>query len=93
VYKIFRKKKQWGTQGHVPENYRKQPLESQREMEETSGAGKSIGVCERKCTLQDSKRDEVTGEWRRLHNEELNDLYSSPNIIRVINSRFGWRGM
>jgi hypothetical protein len=29
-------------------------------------------------------RDEVTGEWRRLHNEELNDLYSSLNIIRVI---------
>jgi len=33
------------------------------------------------------RRDEVTGEWRRLHNEELNDLYSSPNIVRVIKSR------
>jgi hypothetical protein len=33
------------------------------------------------------KRDEVTGEWRRLHKEELNELYSSPNIIRVIKSR------
>jgi hypothetical protein len=30
------------------------------------------------------KRNEATGEWRRLHKEELNDLYSSPNIIRVI---------
>ena len=30
------------------------------------------------------KRDEVTGEWRKLHNEELSDLYSSPNIGRVI---------
>jgi len=30
------------------------------------------------------RRDEVTGYWRRLHNEELNDLYSSPNIVRVI---------
>jgi hypothetical protein len=33
------------------------------------------------------KRDEATGEWRRLHNEELNGLYSSPNIVRVIKSR------
>jgi hypothetical protein len=32
------------------------------------------------------KRDEVTGKWRRLHDEELNDLYSSLNIIRVIKS-------
>ena len=33
------------------------------------------------------RRDEVTGKWRRLHNEELNDLYCSPNIVRVIKSR------
>jgi hypothetical protein len=33
------------------------------------------------------KRDVLTGEWRKLHNEELNDLYSSPNIVRVIKSR------
>jgi hypothetical protein len=33
------------------------------------------------------KRDEVTGEWRKLHNEELRDLYSSPSIIRIIKSR------
>ena len=32
-----------------------------------------------------SKWDEVTGGWRKLHNEELNDLYSSPNIFRVLN--------
>jgi hypothetical protein len=39
------------------------------------------------------KRDEVTGEWRRLHNEELCDLYSSPNITRVIKSRrMRWAG-
>ena len=33
------------------------------------------------------KRDEVTGEWRKLHNVELNDLYSLPNIVRVVKSR------
>jgi len=33
------------------------------------------------------RRDEVSGEWRRLHNEELNDLYRSYNIVRVIKSR------
>jgi len=39
------------------------------------------------------KRDKVTGEWSRLHNEELNDLYSSPNIERVIKSRrMKWAG-
>jgi hypothetical protein len=39
------------------------------------------------------KRDEVTGEWRKLHNEELNGLYSLPNIVRVIKSRrMRWAG-
>ena len=39
------------------------------------------------------RRDEVTGEWTRLHNEELNDLYCSPNIVRVIKSRrMRWAG-
>ena len=39
------------------------------------------------------KRDVVTGEWRKLHNEELKDLYSSPNIVRVMKSRrMRWAG-
>jgi hypothetical protein len=39
------------------------------------------------------RRDEVTGDWRKLHNEELHNLYSSPNIIRMIKSRrMRWAG-
>ena len=42
----------------------------------------------------ESRRVEVTGKWRRLHNEELNDLYFSPNIVRVIKSRrIKWPGL
>jgi hypothetical protein len=44
-------------------------------------------VLRRICGL---KRDEVTGEWRKLHKKELDDLYSSPNIVWVIKSRRMW---
>jgi hypothetical protein len=40
--------------------------------------------------LNGLKRDEVTGDWRKLHNEELHDLYCSPTIVRVIKSRIRW---
>ena len=44
-------------------------------------------------TIFGPRRDEGTGEWRRLHNEELNDLYCSPNIVRVIKwRRMRWAG-
>jgi hypothetical protein len=43
--------------------------------------------------MYELKRDEVTGEWRKLHYEELHDLHSSPNIVRVIKSRrIRWAG-
>jgi hypothetical protein len=47
-----------------------------------------LGVLEnRVLRIFGPKRDEGTGEWRKLHNEELHDLYCSPNIVRVIKSR------
>jgi len=48
-----------------------------------------LRVCENRVLRRvfGPKRDEVTGEWKRLHNEELNDLYFLPNIVRVIKSR------
>jgi hypothetical protein len=46
-----------------------------------------------KTSIFGPKRDQVTGEWRKLHNEELHDLYSSPTIMRVIKSRrMRWAG-
>jgi hypothetical protein len=46
-----------------------------------------------KLALRLTERDEVTGEWRKLHNEEIHDLYSSPSMIRIIKSwRMRWAG-
>jgi hypothetical protein len=43
--------------------------------------------------VSEPNRDELTGEWRKLHNEGLNDLYSLPNIVRVVKSRrMRWAG-
>jgi hypothetical protein len=54
---------------------------------------RGLRVCEnRVLRLFGSKRDEVTRKWRKLHNEELNDLYSSQYIVRVIKSRMRWAG-
>jgi hypothetical protein len=50
-------------------------------------------TCEILCLIFGPKRDEVTGEWRKLHNEELHDLYSSPSIIRIMKARrMIWEG-
>jgi hypothetical protein len=38
------------------------------------------------------RREEVTGDWRKLHNEKLNELYSSPSILQVLKSRMRWMG-
>jgi hypothetical protein len=48
---------------------------------------------ERRLRVFGPKTDELTGEWRKLHNEELNNLYSSPSIVRVVKSRrMRWAG-
>jgi hypothetical protein len=54
-----------------------------------------LRVCENRMvrSIFEPKRDEVIGGWRKLHNEELHNLYSSPSIIRMIKSRrMRWRG-
>jgi hypothetical protein len=55
----------------------------------TLGGGDRLRVFENKVLRRifGPKRDEVTGAWRKLHSEELRDLYSSPSIIRIMKSR------
>ena len=50
-------------------------------------------ICIRIMLLLGPKKDEITGEWRKLHNGELSDLYSLPNVVRVVKSRrMRWAG-
>ena len=52
-----------------------------------------LGVLNEAVSRFGLKRDEVTGEWRKLHNEQLSDLHSLPNIVRVVKSRrMRWAG-
>jgi len=53
-------------------------------MDEANYRGQKMIFCVFKHCVNVPKKDEINGEWRRLHNEELYDLYSAPNIIRVI---------
>jgi len=54
---------------------------------------RTLRLCERLLRrIFGPKRDEVTGEWRKLHNEELNDMYFLPNIVWVIKPRMRWAG-
>jgi hypothetical protein len=57
-------------------------------MKQMTNLTKEAVIIKKKISALNSR----TGEWKRLHNEELNDLYSSPNIIRVIKSRIRWAG-
>jgi hypothetical protein len=52
-----------------------------------------MSMCPKMRRVFGPKTDEVTGEWRKVHNEELHDLYSSPSIIRIIKyKRMRWAG-